>query len=412
MSMQIRKIIKNPFVYIPLHYIVWIFLYGLTYVPNYLSNINPLLRPIQIEYFKYNIGLLGSVNFILFALMAFLIIPFFFIKKRRWVLLIFLCIAAAYLFTYVKYRLDNRHNAFLIEKTKKINQQVTAVNQLQLKNNPTAPKPDSLKGIALADTSKKSNASPVKINQPQRSSIASPLRIPNFETYLIANIWYNIVIILFAFGYMLLRQWFLQERIRRELESQKLKAELSFLKLQVNPHFLFNALNNIYSLAVTEKSKRTGDSIMKLSDLIRYMLYEKEDEEYKVTLDKEVNHINSFIDLQRLRHVSDIYIQFSIEGETRDKKIPPLLLFPLIENSCKHGIMNDPEKPIRIEIKVTGHALCFSIHNFKNDYLKDNTGGIGLENVRKRLALLFPGKHTLNIRETEHEFFVELQLPL
>ncbi len=227
-----------------------------------------------------------------------------------------------------------------------------------------------------------------------------------------ANMIYSLAIVMIAVGYRLLIAWYIQEKVRKELESQKLKAELSFLKLQVNPHFLFNALNNIYSLAVIEKSKRTGDSIMKLSDLVRYMLYEKEDEQYKVSLDTEIRHINSFIDLQKLRYTEDIYIEFSIEGETQGKKIPPLLLFPLIENACKHGIVKDPEKPVNIQIKVTDLVFEFSIHNFKNNYLKDATGGIGLENVKKRLALLFPGKHALNIRETSEEFSVELHLPL
>jgi two-component system, LytTR family, sensor kinase len=206
--------------------------------------------------------------------------------------------------------------------------------------------------------------------------------------------------------------WYKNEKIRKELENQKLQAELSFLKMQINPHFLFNALNNIYSMAVLEKTKRTGDNIMKLSELIRYMLYEKEDEQYRVSLDKEINHINSFIDLQKLRHEGDIYIRFSIEGYTPDKKIPPLLLFPLIENSFKHGVLQDCDKPVVIQLTITDHHLVFSIHNYKNNYLKDLTGGIGLVNVRKRLALLYPEKHNFTLHETAHDFSVELQLPL
>ncbi len=123
-----------------------------------------------------------------------------------------------------------------------------------------------------------------------------------FRTYLQINIYNTLSIIFIAFAYRLMIAWFLQEKIRKELENQKLQAELSFLKMQVNPHFLFNALNNIYSLAVMEKSKKTGDSIMKLSELMRYVLYEKEDAENKVSLDKEIRHINSYIDLEKLRH--------------------------------------------------------------------------------------------------------------
>ena len=150
-----------------------------------------------------------------------------------------------------------------------------------------------------------------------------------FRTYFQTNILTNVSIVIVAFAYRLLLIWFQQEKIRTKLENQKLQAELSFLKMQVNPHFLFNALNNIYSLAVIEDSKRTGVSILKLSELMRYMLYEKEDSESKVSLDREIRHINSYIDLVKLRHLDDIHINFSIEGDINGKRIAPLLLFPL-----------------------------------------------------------------------------------
>ena len=215
-----------------------------------------------------------------------------------------------------------------------------------------------------------------------------------------------------AFAYRLLLGWFQQEKLRKELQNQKLQAELSFLKMQVNPHFLFNALNNIYSLAVIEDSKKTGNSILKLSELIRYMLYEKEDAENKVSLDKEIRHINSYLDLERLRHQDDIYINFSIEGETYDKKLAPLLLFPLIENACKHGILNDPQKPVDIHLKASHHQLEFSISNYCNDYVKDQSGGICIPNVKKRLDLLYGIRYSLDIKKTGDQFFVNLRLPL
>ena len=204
----------------------------------------------------------------------------------------------------------------------------------------------------------------------------------------------------------------MQEKIRKELENQKLRAELSYLKMQVNPHFLFNALNNIYSLAVSEKGKKTGDSIMKLSELLRYVLYEKEDAQNKVSLDKEIKHINSYIDLIKLRYDGDVFINFSIEGYPNGKRIAPLLLFPLIENASKHGILTDPQKPVDVELKVTDQSVHFSIHNYKNFDMKDQTGGIGIQNVHKRLDLLYGGKYNLDVKETDDQFFVDLQLPL
>lgn len=233
-----------------------------------------------------------------------------------------------------------------------------------------------------------------------------------FRSYFQANILNNISIIVLAFAYRLSVNWYQQEKIRKELETQKLRAELSYLKMQVNPHFLFNALNNIYSLAVIENSKRTGDSIMKLSDLMRYVLYEKEDQDHKVRLDNEISHINSYIDLEKLRHEGKIYIDFSIEGDTLDKRIAPLLLFPLIENAFKHGILADAQKPVQIELKTTDQFIIFTIQNFKNNYMKDMVGGIGLRNVRKRLDLLYGDQYTLEVKETPDQFFVNLQLPL
>jgi LytS/YehU family sensor histidine kinase len=233
-----------------------------------------------------------------------------------------------------------------------------------------------------------------------------------FRNYLQVNMSNTLSIIFIAFAYRLLVAWYLQEKIRKELENQKLQAELSFLKMQVNPHFLFNALNNIYSLAVMENSRKTGDSIMKLSELMRYVLYEKEDGENKVSLDKEIRHINSYIDLEKLRHEGDVYINFSIEGETTGKRIVPLLLFPLIENACKHGVLTKAKKPVDIELKVSDHQLHFRIENFINTYQKDQIGGIGIQNVQKRLDLLYGKKYTLDVKSTDDKFIVNLQLPL
>ena len=406
------KIIKNPIGSLTLHYLAWELLFAATYLPIILTSTNPQFKPLQWEHLRYDIGILGSVNFVLFALIAFIVIPNFLIKKRKWGLLILSCITAATLFTYIKFRLDDRHYPVLEQLSKQINQK--AKSKLSTPNTDTSLlKLKRVVIVPLQETLKK-HSQPIQINTSKTvSNTARPIYQTDFKPYFFLNFWFNIIIIFLAFGYVLLQQWFVNERIKTELESQKLKAQLSFLRLQVNPHFLFNALNNIYSLANMENAKRTSDSIMKLSDLIRYMLYEKEDEEYKVSLEKEINHINSFIDLQKLRYANDIFIEFSLEGEIQHKKIPSLLLFPLIENSFKHGIMDDPKKPIVIQIKVDDGTLYFSLHNFKNSYMKDGTGGIGLENVRKRLSLLFPKQdNTLTINETLNDFLVKLQVPL
>jgi two-component system LytT family sensor kinase len=206
--------------------------------------------------------------------------------------------------------------------------------------------------------------------------------------------------------------WVITEKKKRELETQKIASEMAFLKMQVNPHFLFNTLNNLYSLAVLERTFRTADGIIKLSNLFRYMLYEKEDSNNRVALQKEIDMINSFIDLQKLRYDGGFYVHFSIEGEVAQLKIAPLILFPLIENAFKHGIIDVPDKPVTMNLVIDGKNLLFSVKDSINSYLKDKTGGIGLENVRKRLAILYPGTHTMEIQQTAESFLVQLQLPL
>lgn len=357
--------IKNPVIQFVLHYLIWEFLYMLTGLPIILS-----LPVRNWENFFFTYGLIGSVNFLLFYGTAFYLIPAFLIRKRRIVLLILVCCFLAALFTVFKYHLEVWHTDKLLAKMPPVN--------------PSG----------------------------KKVTFVVPLRPMVFSYYFRTYVWFSFIIILIAFTYQFLLLWYRQEKVRKDLENQKLKAELSFLKMQVNPHFLFNALNNIYSMAILERSRKTSDGIMKLSELIRYMLYEKEDEQNRVSLDREIKHINSFIDLQKLRLDGEVYLLFSIEGTTTGKKVPSLLLFPLIENSCKHGILQNPEKPVNIQLRVTDDQLDFSIHNFKNAYLKDETSGIGLANVRKRLALLYPDTHVLTIHETEEDFLVRLLLPL
>jgi len=290
---------------------------------------------------------------------------------RRWFWIVATSLVLAIIFTYLRFRLQASYTEHLFNKNPMLNKF------------PRRASTDSLSFFSY-----------------------------RFRTYFQSNILTTVSVVVVAFAYRLLLLWFQQEKVRKELENQKLQAELSFLKMQVNPHFLFNALNNIYSLSVMEKSTKTGQSVMKLSELMRYVLYEKEDSENRVSLEKEIRHINSYIDLEKLRHPGDVYINFSIEGEINGKRIVPLLLFPLIENACKHGILTDARKPVDINLKVTDHQLNFSIENSINSYQKDEVGGIGLPNVYKRLDLLYGKRYTLEVSKAPDRFIVNLQLPL
>jgi two-component system LytT family sensor kinase len=287
-------------------------------------------------------------------------------KKWFWILIGSLLLAI--LFTYLKFRLEAYHTEYILDKNR----------------------------------ASHSNASPASLG----------FFSDAFGGYLSVNVLMNVSIVVVAFAYRLLLTWFQHEKIKNELETQKLQAELSYLRMQVNPHFLFNALNNIYSLAVTENSERTSSSILQLSELMRYILYEIEDAENKVSLTKEIHYLNNYIELEKLRHAGEIYINFSIEGSIENKRIAPLLIFPLVENAFKHGVLTDVNKPVILDIKIIGPRIQFSIVNFNNDYKKDKSGGIGIKNVKKRLDLVYGDKYTMTIDHTKEKHIVNLNLPL
>ncbi|WP_439883189.1 sensor histidine kinase [Pontibacter sp. MBLB2868] len=197
------------------------------------------------------------------------------------------------------------------------------------------------------------------------------------------------------------------ERLNKELENQKLSTELAYLKSQVNPHFLFNTLNNIYSLAY-KQSPDTPDAIMKLSLLMRYMLYESNDT--LVSLEKEVDHIKNFIDLQKLRLREQTSIKFNIEGSLEGKQIAPMLLMTLVENAFKHGLVSKNEVGIILNLVVEKDSLLFSTVNNTSTHKKREFGGIGLQNLKRRLNLLYNGRHQLSFEEKEGTFFATLKI--
>ncbi|MBL0740243.1 sensor histidine kinase [Chryseolinea lacunae] len=202
------------------------------------------------------------------------------------------------------------------------------------------------------------------------------------------------------------------ERERKEKENETLKSELSLLRSQVSPHFMFNVLNNLASLA-RKKSDQLESVIIQLSHLMRYMLYESN--EKRVTLDKEIEYLESYIDLQKLRFGRDFPINFDVKALRRDLPIEPMLLIPFVENAFKHGIgmMKDPM--IIITLTTEGEALHFSVRNkFSGGAMetKDASSGIGIQNVRRRLDLLYKDMHELHIYESNPWYVVELKLIL
>ena len=230
-----------------------------------------------------------------------------------------------------------------------------------------------------------------------------------FGQYFLGTIFTSLFFLFLSTALKFAIDWFLNERIQRDLENQRLSAELSFLKSQINPHFLFNSLNSIYSLAY-QRSATTPEAILKLSEIMRYMLYECNDN--KVDLSKELQYLQNYIDLQKIRFSNKAYIDYKFEGVIQNQQIVPLLLIAFIENAFKHGVANDPLTPIRLLIDVDDEHLHFYIQNKKHNNNRDPAGGIGLNNVNRRLNLLYPNKFNLDIRDETDTYTVELSLVL
>lgn len=212
------------------------------------------------------------------------------------------------------------------------------------------------------------------------------------------------------------KAWFQLSASEKRLsiaEKEKLDAELRALKSQINPHFLFNSLNNLYALSLKE-DKQTPAFILKLSEVMRYMIYESNAD--FVFLKKELNFIKNYVALQKLRSDQRARISFHISGKVGKQKLAPLLFIPFVENSFKHGIKGETgDSYVNIHMEVTGNELLFKVENNKgavDEVEKGHFNGIGLTNVRQRLALMYPEKHQLTICDEDKTFSVQLKLTL
>lgn len=197
------------------------------------------------------------------------------------------------------------------------------------------------------------------------------------------------------------------------LENEKLETELKFLKSQVNPHFLFNALNNIYSLAVMQ-APQTPETVMQLSEILRYMVYDSN--EASVALKSEISYIENFVELQCLKDSKGMNVEIDLDKSSPDLKIAPLLFIPFVENAFKHSkIESIKDGTIKVKLEVAEKEISFRCVNTKpkEAFTKDGVGGVGLSNTKKRLALLYPDdKHVLRINDTEDLFEVILKISL
>lgn len=234
---------------------------------------------------------------------------------------------------------------------------------------------------------------------------------PPIKQFWIYNYFYTAILFCgFSLGLGVMQKLTQNEKQRKELEKEKLNSDLAFLKNQISPHFFFNTLNNIYSL-IRIDTDEAQESVHKLSKLMRYLLYESESGDTK--LSDEISFMNHYIDLMKLRLSSKVDLSIILPENSPALRIPPLLFIPFIENAFKHGVSYRTPSFIEIKMNVKDSLISFYVKNSIGTSSKTDDGqhaGIGLKNVKKRLNLLFPNTHNLTIEHKENEFSVELRL--
>jgi len=221
-----------------------------------------------------------------------------------------------------------------------------------------------------------------------------------------------IFIVIFIGMLRFAEDWFQLEARKKEIENEKLTAELRFLKAQINPHFLFNTLNNLYYLAFTQ-SPNTTVVIDKLSQMMRYMIYESNHP--KVPLSKEIEYMENYISLEQLRLDNQVPISLDVQGVTDSVRIEPFLFITLLENAFKHGVSNNAENSwVKVNITVEPNRCIYTVENSRLPEKEQHEGksGIGLQNLRRRLELSYPDRHTLQVEETPEKYHVQLSLEL
>jgi sensor histidine kinase YesM len=230
------------------------------------------------------------------------------------------------------------------------------------------------------------------------------------QSYFFPNLISSLTYYLLGLGYAYAKDWFVKERAALVLEKEKAQAELSLLRNQLNPHFLFNTINNIYYLALIQSTK-TADALLKLSDLLRYVLDEKSD---KVSLDKEYQYLLKFIELHRLRFPKDqINLELGQEERFTSYQIPPMLLLTFVENAFKHGESGTETEPVILKLSIEGNKLNYSVRNkIAKGISKDQNNGIGIPNLIKRLQILYPNQHKISMKESEDYYLAELEIAL
>lgn len=246
------------------------------------------------------------------------------------------------------------------------------------------------------------------------SSIFRPNRPRNFRPPLLSpgSIAIFLLVFVFSTGIKVINQWLRSEQRTKEIQNEKLQTELSYLKAQINPHFLFNTLNNIYSLAA-DRSEKTAEAVMKLANIMRYVLSEARND--LVPLEKEIQFTTHYIELQKMRITDKTKVEFTIIGDPAGIQIPPLLFLPFVENAFKYGVSTREMSPIIILLEIKKDRIFLEVINNKHasSSMKstDNTG-IGINNTRRRLDLIYPDHYSLETTQTPTLYTATLSIDL
>ena len=226
--------------------------------------------------------------------------------------------------------------------------------------------------------------------------------------YLFDNLYYASPAIVIAGAVWAVQQALRRGQENRQLTAEKQLAETAFLKSQINPHFLYNTLNLLYGMAYPV-ARPLAAAILKLAELMRYMLRDSSDGQ--VELSEEIEYLHNFLALYRLRFPDQFFVDFTVTGEPGGHRIAPLLLIPFVENAVKHGVLDDAAHPVHLQLTISPDDLTFAVRNRVSDYEKDGGSGIGLANLRRRLALLYPDRHTLRVAAERGQFETWLRVP-
>ncbi len=325
--------------------------------------------------------------FILFSVNHFLLVPFLLFKNKK----------TLYLLAAISLIIAFSLNAYFLEKSR-------------LHNEPPQHEREQFPPPNRADRPPPRNRAdrpppPERQLDPQKRK-TNPIPFPPFVNTIIISV----LIIGFDTGLRMLVKWSKLEKEKTLLEKEKVQSQLDFLSNQVSPHFFMNTLNNIHALIDLDKEE-AKEAIIKLSKLMRYLLYESQAK--LVPLAKELEFIKSYVNLMKLRFSEKVKINFHVSGELPDKSIPPLLFTSFVENAFKHGISYEKPTFIDITFSYVPENLTFEIKNSKPGIIKENTSlGIGIENSRKRLDIIYGTKYSLKIEDNNDEFVLNLIIPV